>query len=68
MTIRSNFYFFVDTYVSLSEGALLNFIALETVSVKSSQSGMPEWNQIHVRGGNFPEGKCRRQVPAWIEP
>lgn len=39
----------------ITEGRLLNFIALETVSVRYSQSGMPEWNQIHIRGGNFPE-------------
>lgn len=45
------------------EGSLLNFIALETVSVKYSQSGMSEWNQIHVRGGNFPEGKMPSPSP-----
>jgi hypothetical protein len=39
----------------IAEDQLLNFIALETVSVKYSQAGMPEWNQIHVRGTNFPE-------------
>jgi hypothetical protein len=43
----------------VKEGSLLNFIAMETVSVKYSQSGMPEWNQIHVRGGNFPEDRKR---------
>jgi len=47
----------------IKEGSLLNFIALETVSVKYSQSGMPEWNQIHVRGGNFPEGKMPSPSP-----
>jgi hypothetical protein len=47
----------------IKEGSLLNFIALETVSVKSSQSGMPDWNQIHVRGGNFPEGKMPSPSP-----
>ena len=41
--------------VLIKEGRLLNFIALETVSVRYSQSGMPELNQIHIRGGNFPE-------------
>jgi hypothetical protein len=39
----------------ITEGRLLNLIALETVSVRYSQSGMPEWNQIHIRGGNSPE-------------
>jgi hypothetical protein len=47
----------------IKEGSLLNFIALETVSVKYSQSGMPEWNQIHVRGGNFPEVKMPSPSP-----
>lgn len=41
--------------VLITEGRLLNFIALETVSVRYSQSGMPEWNQIHIRGGSSPE-------------
>lgn len=31
-----------------------SFIALETVSVQSSQPGMPSWNQIHINGV-FPE-------------
>lgn len=43
----------------IKEGGLLNFIAMETVSVKFSQSGVPEWNQIHVRGGNFPKDRKR---------
>jgi hypothetical protein len=47
----------------IKEGSLLNFIALETVSVKYSQSGMSEWNQIHVRGGNFPEVKMPSPSP-----
>jgi hypothetical protein len=47
----------------IKEGSLLNFIALETVSVKYSQSGMQEWNQIHVRGGNFPEVKMPSPSP-----
>jgi hypothetical protein len=46
-----------------TEGSLLNFIALETVSVKYSQSGLLEWNQIHVRGGNFPEEKMPSPSP-----
>ncbi|MCA1602273.1 MAG: hypothetical protein LC776_11730 [Acidobacteria bacterium] len=38
----------------IREGWLLNFIALETVSVRQTQPGVPNWNQIHVRG-YFPE-------------
>jgi hypothetical protein len=34
----------------IREEWLLNLIALETVSVKYAQSGMPGWNQIHIRG------------------
>jgi hypothetical protein len=33
---------------------LLNLIALETVSVEFAQPGMPNWNQIHLRG-YFPD-------------
>ena len=33
---------------------LLNFIALETVSVRYAQPGVPKWNQIHLRG-YFPD-------------
>jgi hypothetical protein len=38
----------------IREGWLLNLIALETVSVRRTQPGVPNWNQIHVRG-YFPE-------------
>ena len=33
---------------------LLNLIALETVSVRQARPGVPEWNQIHLRG-YFPD-------------
>lgn len=33
---------------------LLNFIALETVSVRYAQPGVPKWNHIHLRG-YFPD-------------
>lgn len=38
----------------IQENMLLNFIALETVSVRYAQPGAPRWNQIHLRG-YFPD-------------
>ncbi|HET7697530.1 MAG TPA: hypothetical protein VFK57_17570 [Vicinamibacterales bacterium] len=38
----------------IRDDMLLNFIALETVSVRYAQPGMPEWNQMHLRG-YFPD-------------
>lgn len=39
---------------AIRDDMLLNFIALETVSVRYVQPGVPTWNQIHLRG-YFPE-------------
>lgn len=39
---------------AIRDNMLLNFIALETVSVRYAQPGVPTWNQIHVRG-YFPD-------------
>jgi hypothetical protein len=38
----------------IRDNMLLNFIALETVSVRYAQPGVPRWNQIHLRG-YFPD-------------
>jgi len=38
----------------IRDNLLLNLIALETVSVKYAQPGVPKWNQIHLRG-YFPD-------------
>jgi hypothetical protein len=38
----------------IRENMLLNFIALETVSIRYAQPGVPKWNQIHLRG-YFPD-------------
>jgi len=35
----------------MRNGTRFSFIALETVSVEFAEAGMPNWNQIHVRGG-----------------
>jgi hypothetical protein len=39
---------------AIRDNMLLNFIALETVSVRYAQPGVPTWNQIHLRG-YFPD-------------
>ena len=39
---------------AIRDNMLLNFIALETVSVSYAQPGVPKWNQIHLRG-YFPD-------------
>jgi hypothetical protein len=39
---------------AIRDNMLLNFIALETVSVRYAQPGVPKWNQIHLRG-YFPD-------------
>ena len=39
---------------AIRDNMLLNFIALETVSVRYAQLGVPTWNQIHLRG-YFPD-------------
>lgn len=51
-TMRSN----IGPAVGLliRDNLLLNLIALETVSVRYAQPGVPNWNQIHLRG-YFPE-------------
>ena len=38
----------------IRDNMLLNFIALETVSVRYAQPGVPTWNQIHLRA-YFPD-------------
>ena len=39
---------------AIRDNMLLNFIALETVSVRYAQPGVPKWNQVHLRG-YFPD-------------
>jgi hypothetical protein len=39
---------------AIRDSMLLNFMALETVSVRYAQPGVPTWNQIHLRG-YFPD-------------
>ena len=39
---------------AIRDNMLLNFIALETVSVSYAPPGVPKWNQIHLRG-YFPD-------------
>ena len=39
---------------AIRDNMLSNFIALETVSVRYAQPGVPTWNQIHLRG-YFPD-------------
>ena len=53
---------------AIRDNMLLNFIALETVSVRYAQPGVPTWNQIHLRGCFPDKGACDARRPGRGDP
>ncbi len=47
---------------AIRDNMLLNFIALETLSVRYAQPGAPTWNQMHLRG-YFPDKGLVSETP-----